>query len=103
MAELKALDVGYGYTADGGRTFPFRGKGVGMMPTLDEVLAKFPGRRFLINIKSKDPTEGEKLALRLAQLTPEERARLMAYGGTAPINVAASRAFPTWPSAPKRP
>ena len=87
LAELKALDIGYGYTADGGKTFPFRGKGVGLMPSLDEVLAKFPGRRFLINIKSKDPTEGEKLAQRLAQLKPEERARLMAYGGTAPINV----------------
>jgi glycerophosphoryl diester phosphodiesterase len=28
MKELKALDVGYGYTADGGKTYPFRGKGV---------------------------------------------------------------------------
>ena len=32
LAELKALDIGYGYTADGGKTFPFRGKGVGLMP-----------------------------------------------------------------------
>src|ERR1700754_760792 len=24
LAELKALDIGYGYTADGGKTFPFR-------------------------------------------------------------------------------
>jgi glycerophosphoryl diester phosphodiesterase len=87
LAELKALDIGYGYTADGGKTFPFRGKGVGLMPSLDEVLATFPGRRFLINIKSDDPNEGEKLALRLAQLKPEERARLMAYGATYPINV----------------
>jgi glycerophosphoryl diester phosphodiesterase len=34
LAELREVDVGYGYTADGGRTFPIRGKGVGMMPTL---------------------------------------------------------------------
>jgi hypothetical protein len=26
MAELKQLDPGYGYTADGGKTFPLRGK-----------------------------------------------------------------------------
>jgi len=39
LAELKALDIGYGYTADGGKTFPFRGRGVGLMPSLDEVLA----------------------------------------------------------------
>jgi glycerophosphoryl diester phosphodiesterase len=90
LAELKALDIGYGYTADG-KTFPFRGNGVGLMPSLDEVLAKFPGRRFLINIKSKDPTEGEKLARRLAQLKPEERAYLMAYGATAPIDALHAR------------
>ncbi|MGO4836951.1 glycerophosphodiester phosphodiesterase family protein, partial [Rhizobiaceae sp. 2RAB30] len=42
MAELKKLDIGYGYTMDGGKTFPFRGQGVGLMPTLDEVLSTFP-------------------------------------------------------------
>ena len=26
LAELKKLDIGYGYTADEGKTFPFRGK-----------------------------------------------------------------------------
>jgi glycerophosphoryl diester phosphodiesterase len=25
LQELKTLDIGYGYTADGGKTFPFRG------------------------------------------------------------------------------
>ncbi len=34
MAELKELDIGYGYTADEGKTYPFRGKGVGLMPSL---------------------------------------------------------------------
>ena len=29
LAQLKALDAGYGYTADQGKTFPFRGKAVG--------------------------------------------------------------------------
>jgi glycerophosphoryl diester phosphodiesterase len=85
LAELKALDIGYGYTADGGKTFPFRGRGVGLMPSLDEVLAAFPDRRFLINIKSDDPREGELLAERLLQLPVEQRARLMAYGGARPI------------------
>jgi glycerophosphoryl diester phosphodiesterase len=85
MAELKTLDIGYGYTADGGKTFPFRGKGVGMMPSLDEVLARFPDKRFLINIKSNDPVEGDLLAARLAKLAPEQRALLMAYGGDRPI------------------
>lgn len=85
MSYLKTLDIGYGYTADGGKTFPFRGKGVGLMPTMNEVLAAFPDRRFLINIKSNDPDEGELLADRLLKLAPERLGQLMAYGGDAPI------------------
>ena len=42
LAELKKLDIGYGYTADGGKTFPFRGRGVGLMPSLTDVLDAFP-------------------------------------------------------------
>jgi glycerophosphoryl diester phosphodiesterase len=85
MVALKALDIGYGYTADGGKTYPFRGKGVGLMPTLDEVLARFPDKRLLINVKSDDPDEGDLLAARLAQLPPERRALLAAYGGERPM------------------
>lgn len=85
MSYLKTLDIGYGYTADGGQTFPFRGKGVGLMPTMDEVLATFPGKRFLINIKSNDPHEGDLLADRLLQLPQARRDQLMAYGGAKPI------------------
>lgn len=32
MASLRKLDVGHGYTADGGKTFPLRGAGAGLMP-----------------------------------------------------------------------
>src|SRR5215813_10416440 len=74
LAQLKALDVGYGYTADGGGTFPFRGKGVGLMPSLEEVLKAFSNRRFLIHIKSNDPHEGEQLASHLAMLSAAQRA-----------------------------
>ena len=91
LAQLKALDIGYGYTADGGATFPFRRKGVGLMPSLDEVLETFPDRRFLINVKSNDPNEGELLAQRLARLTPDALGRLMVYGGGAPIDVLRAR------------
>ena len=85
LAELKALDIGHGYTADGGKTFPFRGKGVGLMPSLAEVLARFPGKRFLINIKSDDPLEGTLLARALMGLPPRQRSLLMIYGGSRPI------------------
>lgn len=85
MVDLKKLDIGHGYTADGGKTFPFRGKGVGMMPSLAEVLAAFPDRRFVINVKSRDPTEGRKLAAALGTLPAARRAGLIVYGGDEPV------------------
>ena len=87
MAELKLLDIGYGYTADNGKTFPFRGKGIGQMPTLSEALADFPDKRLLINVKSRDPSEGEKLAAVLTALPVERRRLIMVYGGDEPIEV----------------
>ncbi|MEQ1931071.1 MAG: glycerophosphodiester phosphodiesterase family protein [Parvularculaceae bacterium] len=81
MAYLKTLDIGHGYTADGGKTFPFRGKFKGAMPTLDEALARFPDKRFLINIKANDRRTGELLAARLKELPPARRALLTSYGG----------------------
>jgi glycerophosphoryl diester phosphodiesterase len=86
MSTLKTLDVGYGYTADGGATFPLRGKGVGLMPTLEEVLARFPDKRFLINFKSRRAEEGEALA-QLIKAHPEWRNAIWAsYGGAEPTD-----------------
>ncbi|HVQ72045.1 MAG TPA: glycerophosphodiester phosphodiesterase family protein [Bradyrhizobium sp.] len=91
MAYLKKLDIGHGYTADGGKTFPFRGKGIGLIPTLTEVLEAFPQARMLINVKSRDPSEGEKLAAELNKLPAERRAQIMVYGGDEPIEVVRAR------------
>ncbi len=91
LSELKSLDIGYGYTTDGGRTYPFRGKGVGLLPSLDEVLAAFPGGRLLIDIKSNEPADGEKLADRLAQLPRPQFARVMIYGGDRPVAAVRAR------------
>lgn len=85
MAYLKTLDIGHGYTADGGKTFPLRGKATGLMPSLDEVLATFPDQSFLINVKSNDPSEGEALAKFLVGLPSPRRAQLMVYGGDRPM------------------
>ena len=85
MQELKQLDVGYGYTANNGETYPFRGKGVGLMPTIDEVLTHFPEQSFLIHIKSNDPMEGEYLAQYLNKLPESRLSNLAVYGGDKPI------------------
>jgi glycerophosphoryl diester phosphodiesterase len=91
MAYLKKLDIGHGYTADGGKTFPFRGKGISLMPTLGEVLEAFPQARLLINVKSRDPSEGEKLAVVLNKLPAERRAQIMVYGGDEPVEIVRTR------------
>ena len=65
LAYLKALDIGYGYTADGGKTFPFRGKGVGMMPEIEEVLAALPAGASSSTTRATK-REGDMLAALLA-------------------------------------
>jgi glycerophosphoryl diester phosphodiesterase len=86
MAELKKVDIGYGYTYDQGKTYPFRGKGIGLMPSLTEVLKHFPNKPFLIHIKSNDPKEGELLASYLAKLPKDQQQKLTVYGGDEPID-----------------
>ncbi|NEP60053.1 MAG: glycerophosphodiester phosphodiesterase [Symploca sp. SIO2G7] len=93
LASLQSLDIGYGYTSDGGKTYPFRGKGVGLMPSLDEVFTTFPTRNLIINIKSNDSREGELLAEQLALLSPERQKQIMVYGGELPVNIIRER-FP---------
>ncbi|HET9551939.1 MAG TPA: glycerophosphodiester phosphodiesterase family protein [Anaeromyxobacteraceae bacterium] len=60
LAEVARLDAGWAFAA-GGRTFPFRGCGVGM-PTLAEALEAFPGMRFNVEAKTDDPALAEALA-----------------------------------------
>lgn len=91
MAYLKTLDVGYGYTPDGGKTYPLRGTGVGMMPALPDVLAALPDKRFIINFKSNEAREGDMLGDFVAA-HPEWRAAVWgAYGGDAPVFEAKAR------------
>jgi len=53
LAEIKSLDAGYRWTADGGQTYPFRDQGVAI-PTLEEVLAAFPDMPLNIDIKPQE-------------------------------------------------
>lgn len=88
LSDLRALDIGYGYTADGGKTYPFRGKGYGPMPTLKEVLTALPNTRFMINIKSRSKREAEAL---LRYIGEAEWQRLSVMGHIDPVSVIAKR------------
>jgi glycerophosphoryl diester phosphodiesterase len=61
LAEVRALDAGFGFTPDGGATFPFRDTGLGV-PTLAEVLARYPGLRLNVDAKTDDAPLAEVLA-----------------------------------------
>jgi len=91
LEELQTLDVGFGYTADGGKTWPFRGLGAGLMPSLEEILATFPDRNFVIDVKSNDPEEGVLLAEQLAALGARHKGEIMVYGGARPVSAVRDR------------
>jgi len=91
MEELKALDIGYGYTFDGGKTFPFRGKGIGLMPSMDEVFEKFPARSFLIDVKDNEPNDALLLAERLSRLPVEQHSKLMIFARDSTLAVLRER------------
>ena len=54
VAELRQLDAGYRWTADGGQTFPFRGQEI-TIPTLEEVFTTFPQFWINVDIKQSEP------------------------------------------------
>lgn len=80
LAYLQSLDIGYGYTYDGGQTFPFRGRGVGLMTTLGEVLQEFPDGSFLIDHKDGSMESAALFLDVIKQVPPEQQARLYYWG-----------------------
>jgi len=86
LAELQALDIGHGYTADGAKSFPFRGKRKDQMPTLEEAVAALPATPILFHFKSNDPGEADLLAAALKAVPPGATERRDAfYGPPAPV------------------
>jgi glycerophosphoryl diester phosphodiesterase len=51
VKQLQSYDAGYHFTPDGGRTFPFRDRGV-TIPTLPQVLEQLPDIRITIEVKA---------------------------------------------------
>ena len=91
MDELRRLDVGHGYTADGGVTFPFRGKGKGLLPTVPEVLTTFPDKELKLDLKRDDRADGEAVAALLATLPAQRLAAITVTGGDAAVGAVARR------------
>lgn len=62
MAQLRNLDVGFGYTDDGGASYPLRGTGIGKMPTLAVLIQRFPDAKFVFDLQGKNPAMGSLLS-----------------------------------------
>jgi glycerophosphoryl diester phosphodiesterase len=84
--DLKKLDIGYGYTADGGKTYPFRGKGIGKMPDVEQVLKSFPKIGWLIHIRDGGIESARILESHLIRLNGNWLQRVALYGDEAAIN-----------------
>lgn len=84
--ELQALDAGYRWSADGGRTFPYRGRGLRLLRA-ESLLQAFPDVRFIFHIKSRDVGPPARRAIEAAGaadrvlVAAEWRHRLRAFRG----------------------
>jgi glycerophosphoryl diester phosphodiesterase len=72
LADLRRLDAGARFTPDGGRSFPFRGRGL-TVPTLAEALARFPAMRFSVDAKSAEPELARAIAEVVTSAAAEDR------------------------------
>jgi glycerophosphoryl diester phosphodiesterase len=86
LAELRRFDAGYRWSDDGGRSFPYRGRGV-TVPTLEEVLRAFPGTPMTLELKEADPELLEKVCSSLRTFGANHRALVASF------DVDALRAF----------
>lgn len=80
MAYLKSLDIGYGYTYDDGKSFPFRGRFIGAMPELTEILEllkSYPDKKILVNLKGNHERSTMAFLREIAHYPKEIRQRVI--------------------------
>lgn len=101
LEQLRRLDAGYGFSSDGGLTFPFRSTGVSIS-TLAEVLAELPHARINVEIKDARAQERVRESIRgagaehrvlVAAGKRSNRSRLSSYPGAISASGEELRAF----------
>jgi len=81
LSYLKTLDIGYNYTADSGKTFPFRGEFRGEIQTLKDILnlmEKNKTWKILINVKDGFESTQELLLREINEYPLNVRERILA-------------------------
>jgi glycerophosphoryl diester phosphodiesterase len=76
LAAVLDVDAGHAFTLDGGRTFPFRGRGV-QVPRLEDLLTSWP--ELYVNIDPKSDACVEPLAALLDRLGAWDRVCIGAF------------------------
>jgi glycerophosphoryl diester phosphodiesterase len=77
-AELSRVDAGYRFTDDAGR-HPFRGQGI-YIPTLQEVLERYPDVPIIVEMKPDSEEMGLALAAEVLRANAAERVCAAGYG-----------------------
>lgn len=72
LEEIKKLDAGFRWTNDGGKTFPFRGKGI-QIPTLREVFEAFPSIKINVEPKYETPSPVAPLCNLIKEFNREDK------------------------------
>ncbi len=81
LEELMQFDLGYGFTADEGKTYPFRGKGHKIV-TLREVFERFPKAIFNLDIKDTFPAAPMELARLLSEMNRKGSVIVASFHGS---------------------
>jgi glycerophosphoryl diester phosphodiesterase len=72
FAEIRECDAGYHFTKDGGETYPYRGMGL-VVPSLEEVLERYPDTPVNIEVKQGDPSLVDDLVDLIRQYEFEDK------------------------------
>lgn len=96
LAAVQALDPGYGYTADGGKTFPLRGDARNRIPRLEEVIESDPRARNFYRFVADDAEAAKALVAAFKAMGRDPVAAGDGFSG-GPAAVAVIRA--AWPGA----
>ncbi len=86
LHQLRDLDVGYGYVTDDG-SHPLRGQGTGLMPSLQEILDRFPTHSFVINVKDDLGTTSDAATRLAAALSSDSKRQLLVIGNDSTVRV----------------
>ncbi|UQN07919.1 glycerophosphodiester phosphodiesterase [Deinococcus sp. QL22] len=82
LAQVRALDAGARFSRDGGKTFPYRGRGL-TIPTLEEGLAAHPNLPWIIEIKQDTPSLAAPFCAVLRQRQMTERVIVASFSDRA--------------------